>query len=132
MDYRRASELFGAGRREEASYWFYRGQFRYRVHLEARPSLDPSGDPALFASLNETLGRPINEWAFGDLPALAATLDRVLEWQAANDDAFTPKAEFVAAHEEVRAGLEALKAHVLAERDAIQAQRKANGLPNRR
>ena len=130
-DYRRAADAFRAGRRDEATYLFYQGQFRYRVHLKARPGLQPDGDPALFASLNEALGRPINEWAFGDVPSLAATIDRVLAWQAANEDPFTPKASFAAAHAEVRSGLASLKAQVMAERDTIKAQRRANGLPNR-
>lgn len=130
-DYRQAAELFRAGRHEEATYLFYRGQLRFRVNLTARPGLAPDGDPALFASLSEVVGRPINEWAFGDVPALAATLDRVLAWQAGNDDPFTLKAEFSAAHAQVRAGLEGLKVQVLRERESIRAQRRANGLPNR-
>ena len=57
----------------------------YGVHHLLRPD----ADPALFASLSEVVGRPINEYAFGDIPALAATIDRVLAWHAANDDPFT-------------------------------------------
>lgn len=130
-DYRRAADLFRAGRREEATELFYRGQLRARVHLAARPDLPPSGDPALFASLNESLGRPINEWAAGDLPMLVAALDRVLAWHAANDDPHTPKASFPEAHASVRAGLERLRAYFADNADDIRAQRRANGLPNR-
>ncbi len=130
-DYRRAADLFKRGQRGEAVYWLYRGQLRYRVHLAARPGLPPDGDPALFASLSEVVGRPINEWAFGDIPALAGTLGRVLAWHAANDDPFTPKAQFGSAHAQMRAGLEGLRSQVLAEQDQIRTQRRANGLPNR-
>lgn len=130
-DYRRAADLFRRGQRDEATYWFYRGQLRYRIHLAARPELKADGDPALFASLGEVVGRPVNEWAFGDVPGLARTLDRVLAWHAANDDPFTPKARYGPAHASVRAGLEALRRDSLAGQDRIRAQRTANGLANR-
>lgn len=102
-----------------------------RIHLAARPDLPPDGDPALFASLNETVGRPINQWAFGDVPGAVAIIRRVLAWHSANDDPFTPKAQFPAAHVRVHAGLEALVAKMLADQDRIREQRRANGLPNR-
>src|SRR5215510_15118295 len=73
-----ARKLFETGQRDEATFWYYAGQLRYRFYLKATPGLDPSGDPALFGSLSEVIGQPINEWAFGDLDALRATLDRVL------------------------------------------------------
>lgn len=130
-DYQRASALFREGKGDEATYWFYRGQLRARIHLAARPDLPPDGDPALFASLNETVGRPINQWAFGDVPGAVATIRRVLAWHSANDDPFTPKAQFPAAHVRVHAGLEGLVAKMLADQDRIREQRKANGLPNR-
>lgn len=130
-DYQRAAALFGAGEQNEATYWFYRGQLRARIHLAARSDLPPDGDPALFASLNETIGRPINEWAFGDVPGAVATIRRVLAWHAANDDPFTPKAEFPAAHLRISGGLDDLAARMLADQDRIGEQRRANGLPNR-
>jgi hypothetical protein len=45
----------------EAVFWFYVGQIRYRYYLAANPTLPPDGDPALFASFSEVIGRPINE-----------------------------------------------------------------------
>jgi hypothetical protein len=130
-DYRHAATLFEAGRRDEAVCWFYRGQLRARIHLLARHDLPPDRDPAVFASLNEVVGRPINEYAFGDIAALLAVIDQVLAWHAANDDRFTPKARFAAAHEQVTAGLVRLRAQTLAQQASIVAQRRANGLPNR-
>jgi hypothetical protein len=130
-DYKRAITLFQDGQREQAVYWFYRGQLRYRIHLRAHPELRPDGDPAVFASLSETVGRPINEYAFGDIPALAATINRVLAWHQANDDPFTPKARYPAAHAEISAGLEGMRTQILVQQDQIRAQRRAHGLPNR-
>lgn len=131
LDYQRAIALFGNGKRDEATYWFYRGQMRFRIHLAARPGMPQDGDPALFASLSDMVERPVNEWAFGDVAGVAAILGRVLAWHAANDDAFTPKAQFPVAHAQVRAGLESFRASILADRGSIRAERTRNGLPNR-
>ncbi len=49
---------------------FNAGQLRFRAYLAANPSVDPSGAPALFSAIMETLGPPINGYAFGDIPAL--------------------------------------------------------------
>ena len=54
-----AQKLFESGKKDEAVFWFYAGQLRYRFHLLANPNLEPSGDPALFASLSEVIGRPV-------------------------------------------------------------------------
>ena len=132
QDYMRAASLVQAGKPDEAVYWFYRGQLRYRIYLRAHPDLPEDGDPAIFASLSSTLGEPINRYAFGDIPTLAATLDRVLAWHDGNDDPFTPKARFPAAHREVRKGLADMRSQMLAEQDTIRARRTQNGLPNRR
>ena len=45
-----AAKLFAGGKKDDAVFWFYLGQLRYRFHLAANPELDPPGDPALFAS----------------------------------------------------------------------------------
>ena len=71
-----AEKLFAAGKKDEAVFWFYAGQLRYRVYLLVnKDKLEPSGDPAVFASLSEEIGRPLNEYAFGDIPQLAKTID---------------------------------------------------------
>lgn len=131
--YQRAAGLFKDGKRDDAVFVFYLGQLRYRVHLIARrDTLPPSGDPALFSSLSEIVGRPINEYAFGDIPALARTIDAVLAWDAANPDRFTPPAQFTEAHADIRAGLLSMKNEIVAEAESIRAQRLKNGLENRK
>jgi hypothetical protein len=127
-----ARKLFEAGRKDDAVFWYYAGQLRYRYHLKAAPGLDPSGDPALFGSLSEVIGRPINEWAFGDLDALRATLDRVLAWDDRSPNGFTPKDRHRAALDQTRAGLRGLVEHIRDNAESIRRQRAANGLENRR
>lgn len=127
-----AGKLFENGARDEAVFWFYAGQLRYRFHLAVNPSLPPSGDPALFASLSEVLGRPLNEYAFGDLTQLTATIDKVLAWDERTDNAFTSKTASAAAWKDVRGGLMKMREYVEANGDKIRADRKQNGLENRK
>ncbi len=129
--YKRAAELFESGKKDDAVFIFYLGQLRYRTHLLAQPNLDPRGDPALFSSLSEGIGRPINEYAFGDIPALSRTIDAVLGYDQANPDTFTPPSQFAKAHADVSDGLRAMKVQMLADADGIRAKRQANGLENR-
>lgn len=120
-----AAKTFAAGDRDGGVYQFYRAQLRWRARLQADP--DPSGEGAAFGAMFETLGPPINEWAFGDIPALAAIIDRVLADDAADPDPTIP----AGAYAESRAGLARLRDQMLAEQDSMRAQRAANGLANR-
>ena len=129
--YQLAARLFGDGRRDEAVMWFYVAQLRARYRLTAEPGLPPDAEPALYASLNATVGRMINEWAFGDVQAAAAHMQAALDWDAAHANALTPKDAHGPALAQVRAGLEALRRKVLAEQDDIRRQRVRNGLVNR-
>ncbi len=129
--YQEAANLFRIGRRDEAVFLFYLGQLRYRSHLRARPNLPPGGDAALFASLSESVGRPINEYAFGDIPALERALTQVLAFDLAYPDTFTAPAEFPDAVRVNREGLDMLRRRIVADADKIREQRRANGLPNR-
>jgi hypothetical protein len=126
-----AGKLFGAGEKDEAVFWFYAGQLRYRFHLAANPNLPPSGDAALFASLSEVVGRPINEYAFGDLPQLVATLDKVMAWDERTANDFTSRTAHADAWKRIRAGLGELRTHITRNGDQLRAQRKQNGLENR-
>jgi hypothetical protein len=123
-----AKALFGSGKKDEAVFWFYAGQLRFRYHLVANPKLDPSGDPALLGSLSEVVGRPINEYAFGNVPKLAQIIDSVLAWDEATENGFTPKSAAPREYQEIRSGLDRMKGQILAKQDQIKAQRKAAGL----
>ena len=81
-----AQKLFASGQKDEAVFWYYAGQLRYRVYLTVNQSkLDPAGDPAVFSALTEEIGRPVNEYAFGDIPRLAKTIDAVIAWAREKD-----------------------------------------------
>jgi hypothetical protein len=129
--YRKAAELLKGGRKDDAVFIFYLGQLRYRTHLAARPELPKSGDPALFGSLSEVVGRPINEYAFGDMPRLLMTIDEVMAFDRGNPDRFTSPAEFPEAHKRIRDGMQGFRRQMEAQASDIKRQRAANGLENR-
>jgi len=129
--YTLATKLFEAGRKEEAVFWFYAGQLRFRFRLLSHPDLEPSGEPALFASMNAGLGPPINEYAFGDLKALHKTLENVLDWDAQHDNGDTSKTEHASELKQIRDGLTGMIDYIDKNGDSIRKQRTANGLENR-
>lgn len=126
-----AGKLFEAGQKDEAVFWFYAGQLRYRVHLMCHTDLDPSGDPALFAALSESLGRPLNEYAFGDIEDLVMTLEKVLAWDASTPNGFSDRGKCADAEASIREGLASMRTQVLDQAANIRIQRQANGLENR-
>lgn len=130
-DYELAIEMFHRGDRQVATCLFYRGQFRARLFVAARPGLPPDGAPALYASLNEVVGAEINLWAAGDVDKWAEAMECALRWAETTDDPQTPRVAHAAAHARVAGGLRDLITHVRSTADEIRAERAARGLENR-
>ena len=123
----KALPLLQTGRREEAVFWFYAGQLRWRSRLNAHPDQNPIGQPAAFSALFETIGSEVNEWAFGDIPLLQRTIGSVLEWDRMYPDDSIP----ASVAESTRSGLQDLRVSVGVNADRIKQERAANGLVNR-
>ena len=70
---------------------------------------------------------------FGDIDRAAAHMAEALDWDQTHANGYTNKATHAAAlaQVQVRAGLVALRASVLDEKDDIRRERTANGLANR-
>ena len=131
--YALAAHHFKNGKKDEAVFWYYVGQIRYRFYLSAKKdTLDPSRDPAVFGSLSHTLGTPINEYGFGDLDAMVKTIDRAIKWDKEHENKFTSVAKFKKLHAEVLEGLQKLRKMIIDDADKIRKQRAENGLPNRK
>ncbi len=126
--YAYAGRLFQEGSKRDAVFWLYVGEIRYRFYLAVNPGLAPDGDPALFASLHESIGRPINEWAGADPDGWAAQMQRALDWDARNDNGFTSKVQYSGQWQETRGGLKELEAWVSANKASILEDRKKHGL----
>jgi hypothetical protein len=77
------------------------------------------------------IGRPINEYAFGDLKALDATIQKVLAWDEETGNGFTSTKAHHAEWVKTREGLAGLRKSIAENGDSIRAQREANGLSNR-
>lgn len=107
-----AGRLFEAGQRDEAVFWLYAGQLRYRIRLACHPDLPPDGESALFASLQATVGRTINGYAGASPAGWADAMQRALDWDAATENGFEPKEGCATAIEDQRAGLSRLRDRV--------------------
>jgi len=120
-----SKHLWEAGRKDDAVFFFYLGQLRYRAYLSANPNGDPGR--VLFDALMSTMGPPINQYAFGDIQALVSTIDRVIAWDDGHADDYATRK----AREDVKAGLKKMRDDVTARQDEIRRTRSQNGLPNR-
>ena len=129
--YSYANRLFFEGKKDEAILWFYVGQLRYRIYLKANPPSDPSGDPALFASLNATVGQKINEYAGGDPKMWAAQITGALKWDDKHSNDFSSKKKFKEVHAEIRAGLAKLGKQIESGAGKMREERKKRGLETR-
>jgi len=124
-----AARLFQEDRKEEAVFWFYVGQLRFRYLLVVNPDLPLDGAPALMDALNENVGLYINEWV-GKNPLLWVSLiDKALEWDTSNINVVTPKETHVKELLQVRSGLVDLRNYIVNHASEIREQRKAAGLP---
>ncbi|MCW2365120.1 hypothetical protein M2341_000567 [Sphingobium sp. B7D2B] len=125
-----ATKLMAEGRMDDAVRWFYIGQLRYRFLLAAEPERLAENQP-LFSALSESVGRPINEYAFGDVDAAVAHIDSALAWDAAHANGVTSKERHAEELAQVRAGLQKLRDDMIANKDQIRETRTRNGLDNR-
>jgi len=123
-----ATRLFGEEAKEDAVFWFYVGELRYRFYLTVNPKLPPEGDPALFESLHEVVGTEVNGWAGSNPEVWAKEMQRALDWDAANKNGFTSTFWHSKQWHETRSGLEKLQKYVLSNKAKILEDRKKNGL----
>ena len=77
-------------RKEEALFWMYAGQLRWRARLECHPP-EPGGEGALFGAMNAMVGEIVNDYAAENIDLWLETIDKVLAWDAANPSLFAPQ-----------------------------------------
>jgi hypothetical protein len=129
--YLEAGRLLRSGQRDAAVFIFYLGQLRFRTHLGARLGPARAAEVATFEALSESVGRPVDEYAFGDPPALVRTLDAVAAFDRRHPDRFTDAATFPEETRLAREGLARYRDGIAGRFDQIRRERAANGLENR-
>ena len=138
-----AIRLYDLGYRTESVYWFYTAQFRARqfAGLVDEKKMGGMGSAAFELvqaqdAFFQLVGRYLNAYAFGDLDALKATLQRVQrEHQAVGNltalypgVAFKDRKEWVSLNTLNLAGLSGLITMLDQQKDSIRRQREEAGL----
>ena len=119
-----AGKLHANGESERSLFWFYAGQIRYRFHLLANPDLDPSGDPALFGSLQELVGRPINQMAARNTDVWIQSIEEAIEWDKKHPNELTSKIDHASEYQEVHNGLAKLLDYIRENAENLEAPEK--------
>jgi tetratricopeptide (TPR) repeat protein len=119
-----AAVLFQQGKKDDAVFWFYAAQLRTRYQL-----VFEKGDRGqLLSIMMMTVGVPINNYALQDVSNLHKILDRVLEWDKRTPNPFRnkPRTEETDKQiEKIYAGLEKLKAKLIAEKSELESKARA-------
>jgi hypothetical protein len=136
-----AIRLYDLGYKDEAVYWFYSAQYRARVFSSILDGVGFIGSEAFelkqaYNAFYQLAGEYINGYAFGELPKLEKTLEKVAEegkslpkfstiYPKVN---FAPEESWAEKNKEVSKGLSGLIEHIKTNADSIKEQRKKNGI----
>jgi len=104
-----ASRWMKAGDLPAAMRWFYIGQLRHRVSVQANPKQDTT----LFAALSAGLGGPMNRYGALHIDQWLAAIDGALAWDAAHANGLTDKDKFAVIYGAQRDGLTKLKSYMV-------------------
>jgi hypothetical protein len=108
-----ATELFRSGQKDDAAFWYYVGQLRYRFLVLAKAKAsEPSEEQAHFWLLSESVGQSIYEKADQRSGALVQALDRALAWDLEQPNGYTSKSTFSAEHARARQEMLALRQRI--------------------
>jgi hypothetical protein len=108
-----ATELFRSGQKDDAAFWYYVGQVRYRFLVLAKAKAsEPSDEQAHFWLLSESVGQSIYEKADQRSAALVRALDRALAWDLDQPNGYTSKSAFSAEHARARQEMLALRERI--------------------
>lgn len=123
-----AQVLWSRGERDQAVFWFYIGELRYRFCLASMKSGGQPCDASLFGSLHQEIGSQINLYAGGDPDKWIAEMGKALDWDASHPNGYTPKTTFATDYDKTRSGLEGLRGYVKAHKAELLAAREQNGI----
>lgn len=116
--------LFIHGREQEAVFWFYAAQLRFRIQAAIK-----GGDHAqILAIMLGTVGPPIMNHAYQDIDRLGRTFDEVLAWDRATPDPARAKVgsgEVEAKIDAIYSALADHRAKLVADREALERTARA-------
>jgi hypothetical protein len=108
-----ATELYRSGQKDNAAFWYYVGQLRYRFLVLAKAKAsEPSDEQAHFWLLSESVGQSIYEKADRRSAALVRALDRALAWDLEQPNGYTSTSAFSAEHARARQEMLALRERI--------------------
>ena len=121
-----ATELYRNGQKDDASFWYYVGEVRYRFLVLAKAKGSGlSEEQAHFWFLSESVGRSIYEKADQHSAALMRAIDRALEWDLQQPNGYTSKSEFRTEHERARQEMLALRERIKIDPSSLKGRRAA-------
>jgi hypothetical protein len=108
-----ATELFRNNRKEEAAFWYFVGNLRYRALLLAKAKdPDASDEQYHFWFVSQSVGQSIFKSAGRHPAALIRAIDQALEWDAEQPNGYTSKIQFQAQYERARQELLGLQQRI--------------------
>ncbi len=126
-----SAKLFRAGKRDEATLWYYVGEIRFRQHLLAHPEMPEKGDPALFEQAKKAFGPGISDWAGGNIRVWLQQIRNALDWDEKHPNNFTSKDTYAAQLKQARDEVNATYDKIKETQGEIKADRAARGLLDR-
>ena len=108
-----ATELFRSGQREDAAFWYFVGELRYRFLVLAKAKgSELSEEQGHFWLLSESVGQSIYQRANKHSASLMQAIDRALDWDLQQPNGYTSKTEFKAEHARARQEMLALRERI--------------------
>jgi hypothetical protein len=124
-----ATELFRNNQKDEAAFWYFVGDLRYRASILARgQGPDASEEQYHFWFVSQSVGQAIFESANHHPSVLVKAIDRALVWDREQPNGYTSKVQFGAEYERARQELLALEQRIKEGRGPVPAKSSGRGL----
>jgi hypothetical protein len=115
-----ATELYRNGQKDDAAFWYFVGELRYRFLVLAKAKGSGlSEEQAHFWILSESVGQSIYQRANQRSTALVRAIDQALEWDFEQPNGYTSKTEFREEHQRSRQEMLALRERIKTNPDGL-------------
>jgi hypothetical protein len=121
-----ATELFRNNQKDEAAFWYFVGDLRYRASILAKAQgSDASEEQYHFSFVSQSVGEAIFESANHHPSVLVKAIDRALAWDQEQPNGYTSKVQFGAEYERARQELLALEQRIKEGKAPVPAKRSS-------